>query len=134
MSKISALVNILKAESDDILPIVDVSEGVTKKATVEQLLKSNKGIFDTKEGTSTIQLPNYSSSNAYKVEIFDVTDNGAFYLLFIANKGKVAIISCVKPSTDPNTPTVSISETGVVTVKAFGIWYRQIPCTIECLN
>lgn len=134
MSKISALVNILKAESDDTLPIVDVNEGVTKKVTVQQLLKSNKYIYDTKEGTSTIQLPNYSSSNAYKVEIFDVVDDGAFYLLFIVNKGKVAIISYVKPSTNPNTPTVSISETGVVTVTGFGVWYQQIPCTIDCLN
>lgn len=134
MSKISALVNILKAESDDTLPIVDVNEGVTKKVTVQQLLKSNKYIYDTREGTSTIQLPNYSSSNAYKVEIFDAVDDGAFYLLFIVNKGKVAIISYVKPSTNPNTPTVSISETGVVTVTGFGIWYKQIPCTIDCLN
>lgn len=134
MSKISALVNILKAESEDVLPIVDVNEGVTKKATVQQLLKSNKYIFDTKEGTSTIQLPNYSSNNAYKVEIFDVADDNAFYLLFIVNKGETAIISYVKPQTNPNTPTVSISETGVVTVNGFGVWYRQIPCTIECLN
>lgn len=134
MSKISELVTILKAKSDDTLPIVDVNEGVTKKVTVQQLLKSNKYIYDTKEGTSTIKLPNYSSSNAYKVEIFDVTDNGVFYLLFIVNKGKVAIISYVKPSTDSNTPTVSISETGVVTVTGFGEWYQLIPCTIECLN